>query len=121
MLGSTLAWMIAASLTASAPAAARSSVDDRSTIESVRRSLLRLPYYGVVDFLAFSYDNGTVTLSGYAHRPALKADAAVAVKRLAGVDDVRRLRPPYDGQHGIHRIRTAARAAGAGSCNENVV
>lgn len=50
--------------------------------------MFRLPYYGVFDFLAFRYDKGTVTLSGYAYRSQLKKDAVNAVKRLRGVDEV---------------------------------
>jgi hyperosmotically inducible protein len=60
----------------------------KSTVEDIRQQLLKLPYYGVFDFLAFSYDRGTVTLVGYAYHPALKADAERAVKRAAGVDQV---------------------------------
>lgn len=59
-----------------------------STIESVRKELLKLPYYGVFDYLAFSYDKGAVTLMGYAYRPSLKEDAERAVKRASGVDQV---------------------------------
>ncbi len=61
---------------------------DRSTIEDIRNKLLRLPYYGVFDFLAFSYDKGTVTLSGYAAHGSLKEDAERAVKQVARVDQV---------------------------------
>ena len=61
---------------------------DRATIDAIRTTLLRLPYYGVFDFLAFSYDTGTVTLSGYAYRPTLTADAERAVKQVARVDQV---------------------------------
>src|SRR5258707_990410 len=60
----------------------------KSTIEEIRKELMQLPYYGVFDFLAFSYDHGTVTLMGYAYHPALKTDAERAVKRVAGVDEV---------------------------------
>jgi hypothetical protein len=35
------------------------------TIEAIRNELLQLPYYGVFDFLSFSYDKGTVMLFGY--------------------------------------------------------
>ncbi len=35
-----------------------------SPVESVRKELLRLPYYGVFDFLSFKYDHGVVTLMG---------------------------------------------------------
>jgi hypothetical protein len=30
---------------------------------------MQLPYYGVFDFIAFSYDKGKVTLTGYAYAP----------------------------------------------------
>ncbi len=59
-----------------------------ATVDEIRDKLLRLPYYGVFDFLAFSYDRGTVTLSGYAYHPMLKTDAERAVKRVAHVDQV---------------------------------
>jgi hypothetical protein len=61
----------------------------KSTVEEIRSELLQLPYYGVFDFLAFSYDKGTVILQGYAYRPSLKSDAERAVKRVAGVDTVK--------------------------------
>lgn len=62
--------------------------DAKSTVEEIRKELMQLPYYGVFDFLAFKYDKGTVTLMGYAYAPGLKRDAARAVKRVAGVDQV---------------------------------
>ena len=57
-------------------------------VEEIRNELLRLPYYGVFDFLAFSYDKGTVTLMGYAYSPTLKKSAERAVKRAPKVDQV---------------------------------
>jgi hyperosmotically inducible protein len=60
----------------------------KSAVESIRKELMQLPYYGVFDFLAFSYDKGTVTLMGYAYNTTLKRDAARAVKRAPGVDTV---------------------------------
>jgi hypothetical protein len=60
----------------------------RRTIEDVRRALMRLPYYGVFDFLAFQYEKGTVTLSGYTVRPVLRSEAVRALKRVARVDQV---------------------------------
>jgi len=59
-----------------------------STVEAIRNELLQLPYYGVFDYLAFTYDKGTVTLLGYAYHPGLKQDAERAVKRAGGVDQV---------------------------------
>jgi hypothetical protein len=61
---------------------------DRNTVDDIRNKLLRLPYYGVFDFLAFSYDKGTVTLSGDAYRATLNGDAERAVKEVARVDRV---------------------------------
>jgi hyperosmotically inducible protein len=60
-----------------------------SSIEEIRRELMQLPYYGVFDFIAFSYEKGTVTLTGYAYSAQLKADAERAVKRATGVDQVK--------------------------------
>jgi len=62
--------------------------DQKDPVEAIRKALLKLPYYGVFDFLAFGYDKGTVTLVGYAYRPTLKTDAERAVKRVPGVDTV---------------------------------
>jgi hyperosmotically inducible protein len=64
------------------------SVTPEETIGSVRRMLERLPYYGVFDFIAFRVDRGTVTLVGYSYQGNLKADAEMAAKRAAGVDEV---------------------------------
>ena len=62
--------------------------EPKSAVEEIRKELMQLPYLGVFDFLAFSYDKGTVTLMGYAYHPTLKKDAARAVKRASGVDQV---------------------------------
>jgi hyperosmotically inducible protein len=62
--------------------------DSKSTVEEIRKELMQLPYYGVFDYLAFSYDKGTVTLMGYAYHPTLKQDAVRATKRASGVDQV---------------------------------
>src|SRR6195256_5121881 len=59
-----------------------------STIKEIRKELMKLPYYGVFDFIAFSYDKGTVTLMGYAYHSTLKHDAARAAKRAPGGDQV---------------------------------
>jgi hyperosmotically inducible protein len=58
------------------------------TIEGIRNELLQLPYYGVFDFLSFSYDKGTVTLFGYSAHGSLKTDAERAVKRAPKVEQV---------------------------------
>jgi hypothetical protein len=69
-------------------AAQPSAVADARQTEAIREALLRLPYYGVFDFLTFSYDRGTVVLGGYAYRAVLPDEAVRAVKRVPGVDTV---------------------------------
>ena len=60
----------------------------KTSVEEIRKELLQMPYYGVFDFIGFSYNKGTVTLVGYAYHPGLKGDAERAVKRASGVDMV---------------------------------
>jgi hyperosmotically inducible protein len=62
--------------------------DTKQSIEDIRKELLQLPYYSVFDFLAFSYDRGTVVVGGYAYALGLKRDAERAIKRASGVDAV---------------------------------
>ena len=62
--------------------------DTRQSVEEIRKELLQLPYYSVFDFLAFSYDRGTVVVGGYAYALGLKKDAERAIKRASGVDIV---------------------------------
>jgi hyperosmotically inducible periplasmic protein len=75
-------------MSVAAVAAAQPSSEDARTNDDIRRALLRLPYYGVFDYLTFQYDKGTVTLSGYAYRATVKNDAVKAVKRVSRVDQV---------------------------------
>jgi hypothetical protein len=79
-----LSGLLSVPLAATVPAAS----DDQHTIDAIRKSLLRLPYYGVFDFLAFRYEKGTVTLSGFAYALGLEQDALHAVRRVPGVDEV---------------------------------
>jgi hyperosmotically inducible protein len=54
----------------------------------VRHQLLQLPYYGVFDYLQFSIDGDSVTLTGQASNYVLRNDAVSAIKHLAGVKAV---------------------------------
>ena len=56
--------------------------------KQVRRELVRLPYYGVFDNLAYSVDGRTVTLYGQVVRSSTRSDAVNRVKRLDGVSRV---------------------------------
>jgi hypothetical protein len=79
---------ISAVVLMSGSALAGSPAENDRTTDDIRRALLRLPYYGVFDYLEFTYDGGTVTLSGYAYRGTLKSDAVKAVQRVSRVDQV---------------------------------
>jgi hypothetical protein len=77
----------------------------KETAMMVHRALLRLPYYGVFDFLAFAVDRGTVTVTGYAYQGDLKSQVANAVKRVAGVDEVGNKIEVLPASHNDDRIR----------------
>jgi hypothetical protein len=64
------------------------SATTKETTLMVQRALLRLPYYGVFDFLVFSVNRGVVSVGGFAYRASLTSDANAAIKRLAGVDEI---------------------------------
>lgn len=85
---SVLAACMALLLLAGSSPAAQPSLEDRQTIENIRTALLRLPYYGVFDFMAFQYEKGTATLSGFLYQTSLKSEAIKAVKRVPRVDNV---------------------------------
>src|ERR1700731_3118025 len=109
-------------LVAASPAAQSQA---KSTTEEIRKELLQLPYYGVFDFIAFSYNKGTVTLMGYAYHLGLKSDAERAAKRASGVDmvvdKIEELRPsPNDDEmrwkiyYAIYRDPLLSRSAPGG-------
>jgi len=80
--------VLLAALTIATASPGAQTVAEKERVFNIERALQRLPYYGVFDFLAFGVDKGVVTLQGYAYQGSLKADAARAVKRLSGVDEV---------------------------------
>jgi hyperosmotically inducible protein len=82
---------------AAEPLAKLSPVDEKGSVSTkavktleqrVRTELLKLPYYGVFDFLAFQVDGEQVTLSGQVNRPTLKTDAERAVRSVEGATTV---------------------------------
>jgi BON domain len=84
----TLTTILMTGLALAAALPARASGASDPTVDGIRKELLRLPYYGVFDFLSFKVDKGQVTLMGYAYRPSLKSDAERALKHVAGVESV---------------------------------
>jgi hyperosmotically inducible periplasmic protein len=70
------------------PAVAAGKADPKDAVTQVRKQLMRLPYYGVFDFLVFSVNGPTVTLGGEVYNASIKKDAEREVKRIAGVENV---------------------------------
>jgi hyperosmotically inducible periplasmic protein len=87
----TTAAMLVAGLALSAGVQAKPAAATDLTVAGIRKELLRLPYYGVFDFMSFKVENGHVTLMGYAYRPSLKSDAERALKHVTGVTSVANL------------------------------
>jgi hypothetical protein len=88
MLRRELATLLGVLVCAAVPLAAQRSASDEQTVEDIRQAVLKLPYYGAFDHLAFEYDKGTVILSGYVYQSSLKRDVLSAVKRVPRVDEV---------------------------------
>ncbi len=57
-------------------------------IKSVRKEILRLPFYGPFDWLTFQVEGSTVTLNGATARPTIKSDSERIVKKIEGVEKV---------------------------------
>ena len=88
-MGSMKMRLVAAACLASVSlAAAQQPTPHQRTVDDIRSAILRLPYYGVFDFLAVQYDKGTATVSGYAYQPALARQVIDTTRRVPRVDDV---------------------------------
>lgn len=53
--------------------------------QSVQKEILRLPNYGVFDWITFSFQGYNLVLKGYASRPTLKDSAERVAKDVEGV------------------------------------
>jgi hyperosmotically inducible periplasmic protein len=64
-------------------------VNTRGQIEKkVFKEIMRLPYYGVFDHIAYKVDEGTVTLYGKVYSLGTRKSAERVVKRIPGVIEV---------------------------------
>ena len=54
----------------------------------VFKEIIKLPYYGVFDNIAYRVDGGTVTLYGKVYQPTTRKSAERVVERIDGVDTV---------------------------------
>ena len=57
-------------------------------VKSVRKEILRLPFYGPFDWITFQMEGTTVTLNGATPRPTIKSDSERIVKKIEGVEKV---------------------------------
>jgi len=64
------------------------NAQEMPTDQEIRHQLNSLPRISGFDWLQWSYDKGTVTLTGSAWQPITKQDAESAVKHVPGVDTV---------------------------------
>ncbi|HXE63087.1 MAG TPA: BON domain-containing protein [Bryobacteraceae bacterium] len=80
--------MLTASIGYSQVAPAADAAQTRIARE-VRHEILMLPYFGVLDNIAYNIQGSTVTLVGQVTRPTLKDDAERNVKDIEGVEAVR--------------------------------
>ena len=86
--GAIAAVLVATATVLSAATPFAQSVATKETVLMVQRALMRLPYYGVFDFLVFGVDRGVVRIGGFAYRGNLTSDAISAIRRVAGVEEV---------------------------------
>ena len=85
----SLAAALVLTATLAAAGQAKEGMTGRQRVsEKIRKELVTLPFYGVFDNLAYSFDGGTVTLHGQVVRPTTRSDAERRVARIAGVERV---------------------------------
>lgn len=70
------------------PVSSAGEAPPAETLKKIRKELVTLPFYGVFDNLAYSYEDGVVTLVGQVVRPTTRSDAARRVERIPGVEQV---------------------------------
>lgn len=79
----------AASVALAAPKSSSPQITgDAQTMNKIRKELVKLPYYGVFDNLAYKLEGNTVTLYGQVVRPTTRKDAERRIARIEGVDRV---------------------------------
>lgn len=69
-------------------ASAQSSGSAQGIEREIQKKILRLPYYEVFDYIAFSFDKGTVTLTGKVLNGTNKKGAERVVRDIPGVTRV---------------------------------
>jgi hyperosmotically inducible protein len=115
-VAATLALATSAAVTGPATANAQ-GLDQQQVMKKVRKELVKLPYYGVFDNLAYKVEGGTVTLYGQVVQPITKQDAERRVAKIEGVERVVNeieVLPlsPFDNSIRVRTYRALVRAGG---------
>ena len=84
-LTSLAAAAVLAATLAGATQAKEQITGQQRVMEKIRKELVTLPFYGVFDNLAYSFDGQTATLYGQVVRPTTRSDAERRVRKIAGV------------------------------------
>ena len=84
-LASLAAAVVLAATLAGATQAKEQATGRQRVMEKIRKELVTLPFYGVFDNLAYSFDGQTATLYGQVVRPTTRSDAERRVRKIAGV------------------------------------
>lgn len=90
---------------------------EQQIMKKVRKELVRLPFYGVFDNLAYKVEGSSVTLYGQVVRPSTRTDAERRVARIPGVERVVNQievlpNSPSDDSIRVRTYRTLFRAGG---------
>jgi osmotically-inducible protein OsmY len=89
ILNKFLAFTIAIVAFSSLNVSAQGLSGDASAIgKQVEKKILRLPYYEVYDYIGYTVDGGTVTLTGKVKNGINKNSAKSAVERIPGITNV---------------------------------
>jgi hyperosmotically inducible periplasmic protein len=80
--------MAASAFSLAAQSAMASDGGTERITKAVRHELNMIPYVNAFDYLAFTVDDNTVTLTGDVTNPVIKTEAVNLVKKIEGVEHV---------------------------------
>jgi hyperosmotically inducible protein len=75
-------------LLAGPPAPTLADQDEARIAESVRKQIVKLPFYGIYDHVQFAVEGDRVVLSGDVYRPSMKKSVERVAARVEGVNEV---------------------------------
>jgi BON domain-containing protein len=88
MLALVAAFALLVPVAMAGPQDSSDQYENTPAARQIRKELVKLPFYGVFDNLAFKVDGDTVTLYGQVTRPSTRKDAERRVSKIEGIDRV---------------------------------